>query len=270
MNKLTFVFALSVFLSACKAGSGEGLDENGLPGSAGDSESPANQGVTLADLNSEIFGAICIECHIGAGAPQGLRLDSEQNAFDFLVNVAANQMPWLLRVEPGNPDDSYVVHKVEGGPNIVGGRMPLGRTPLTTTQISMLRDWISNGAPRNGDGMSATVVEVVSMKNTPATTEFALHFSRPIDQSTVDALSMIIELQSANETQLLSSNDYSLSWRSAQDLKLQLPLPDAEFEQYRIRLNNPAVAAIYDQRGRLLDGDSDLIDGGEFDYVHKL
>jgi hypothetical protein len=71
-------------------------------------------------------------------------LDAD-HSYSHLVNVASKEVPSLDRVEPGNPDDSYVVQKVEGTA-AVGGQMPLGRTPLTAEQIALIRQWISEGA----------------------------------------------------------------------------------------------------------------------------
>ena len=61
-------------------------------------------------------------------------------------------MPALLRVNPGNPDESYLVRKIEGGPDIAGGQMPLGGTPLSEGLIGMVRGWITFGAPETGTG----------------------------------------------------------------------------------------------------------------------
>jgi hypothetical protein len=50
-------------------------------------------------------------------------------------------------VIPGDPDNSYLVHKVEGAPGIVGQRMPRTAGPfLTPGQILILRRWIALGA----------------------------------------------------------------------------------------------------------------------------
>jgi mono/diheme cytochrome c family protein len=91
-----------------------------------------------------IFNSRCISCHSGVSAPQGLRLDAN-NSYANLVGVASNEVPSLQRVEPGDPDNSYLVQKVEGTA-AVGGRMPLNRTPLTDEQIALIRRWISEGA----------------------------------------------------------------------------------------------------------------------------
>ena len=56
----------------------------------------------------------------------------------------------MKRVNPGSPDTSYMVHKLEGVPGIVGRRMPFNGPPyLTDGQIQIMRRWIELGAPRN-------------------------------------------------------------------------------------------------------------------------
>jgi hypothetical protein len=52
-------------------------------------------------------------------------------------------------VIPGNPDLSYLVRKLEGGPGITGARMPLGGPPLDPALIANVRAWITAGAPNN-------------------------------------------------------------------------------------------------------------------------
>ena len=57
------------------------------------------------------------------------------------------EKPSLLRVAPGDPANSYFIHKLEGGPNIVGERMPRGTGPyLTAGQMLVIRRWIELGA----------------------------------------------------------------------------------------------------------------------------
>jgi hypothetical protein len=73
-------------------------------------------------------------------------LDSVNNSFLDLVGVNSSELPSVLRVDPGNPDNSYLVQKIEGAPNIVGAQMPLNQPPLSTEQIDAIRQWILNGA----------------------------------------------------------------------------------------------------------------------------
>lgn len=148
LSILLFAF-VTIFITACGAGSGDGLNEQGLPITDDNGQEPED-GVTLAQLQQDIFGAICSACHIGANAPRGLRLDTEDNSYAFLVNQAADEKPELMRVNPDNPDESYIIKKLEGAADIVGGRMPLGGPYLDQSQIDRVRIWITNGAPRTG------------------------------------------------------------------------------------------------------------------------
>lgn len=53
-------------------------------------------------------------------------------------------------VVPFDPDASFVVAKLEGTMGAgCGLRMPRGRTPLTATQLTTIRTWISEGARDN-------------------------------------------------------------------------------------------------------------------------
>jgi hypothetical protein len=94
----------------------------------------------------------CTQCHTTSGGrtpPQGLNLDAGA-AYANLVGVASRQKPELQRVAPGNPDASYLVHKLEGRADIVGMRMPRTAGPfLTDGQIMVIRRWIALGAPNN-------------------------------------------------------------------------------------------------------------------------
>jgi Ca2+-binding RTX toxin-like protein len=103
--------------------------------------------VTAVDFDTQIqpiFSGRCIGCHNTTSAPHGLVL-AEGHSYDLLVNVASAEVPSLKRVKPGDPDNSYLVQKVEGTA-AVGGRMPLNRDPLTEDQIALIRQWISDGA----------------------------------------------------------------------------------------------------------------------------
>ncbi|GAB4372679.1 MAG: hypothetical protein Kow0042_16110 [Calditrichia bacterium] len=116
---------------------------------------------TLGSIQANIFNRSCAvsNCHVGNSAPLGLDL-SEGKSYANLVNVPSSEAPGLMRVKPSDPDNSYLVHKIEGGPNISGDRMPLGRSPLSQEQIQLIRQWIADGAPANGG--VATTAPVVS------------------------------------------------------------------------------------------------------------
>lgn len=169
------IYRAAILSAACIAGcagNGNGLNQNGEPITSGGSTS----GPITADLQSiedNVFTPICSKCHIGASAPEGLQLDAA-HAYNALVGVPSVEEPSLLRVNPGNPDMSYMVLKIEGASGIEGGQMPLGETPLPQATIDAIRQWITNGAPNVASATSAAQA-------------FGVQDTVPVDKSTVSA-----------------------------------------------------------------------------------
>jgi len=108
---------------------------------------------TLAQIQQAIFTPRCATCHDGsqpAGGPLPGSMDLRTGkSFASLVNVASQEQPNLLRVKPGEPDGSYLVHKLEGTPGISGERMPFGGPYLDQATTDQVRSWIASGAPDN-------------------------------------------------------------------------------------------------------------------------
>jgi hypothetical protein len=105
---------------------------------------------TLSSIQSEIFSQRCVSCHTGNGRflPGVMNL-TDGNSYASLVGVASIEKPALMRVNPGDPENSYIIHKLEGRGGISGQRMPLNGTPLTDGQILVIKRWIELGAPNN-------------------------------------------------------------------------------------------------------------------------
>jgi hypothetical protein len=147
--RLVWIFALvcaSAALSAC--------DES-LSTVAGPTP---NLEPTFASIQAEIFEssdssgrAACTSCHTNLGRNPAGNLNLVHDlAYDQLVNVASRAKPAVMRVLPGDPNASYLMHKVEGSNNIIGNRMPNNGPPyLTDGQIIIMRRWVEIGAPRN-------------------------------------------------------------------------------------------------------------------------
>lgn len=100
-----------------------------------------------------VFTGNCTSCHIGAGAPENLNLQSG-SAYANLFEVNSGESP-LKRVRAFLPDSSYLVHKIQGTQTTVGGsgvRMPFGCTGagcLPNATINLIRNWILQGALNN-------------------------------------------------------------------------------------------------------------------------
>lgn len=103
---------------------------------------------TLTSIQTNVFTPRCAGCHTGNGAnlPGAMNLTSASASHAALVGVASIEVPSLRRVAAGAPNDSYLVRKLEGGPGIVGNRMPAGGPFLDQTTIDAIRQWIAAGA----------------------------------------------------------------------------------------------------------------------------
>lgn len=90
----------------------------------------------------------CVMCHI-TGAAQG-GLDIYPDPWAAMVGVPSAQSPLSL-IEPGEPGQSYLLIKLKGTQETVGGsglQMPFPQ-PLDDEQIEMTRTWIEQGAANN-------------------------------------------------------------------------------------------------------------------------
>ena len=73
-------------------------------------------------------------------------------AYANIVDVPSFQLPSMNRIEPDDPDNSYLIHKIEGTQAAVGGtgdQMPRGSCCLSPQEIETIRGWVEAGAPNN-------------------------------------------------------------------------------------------------------------------------
>ena len=112
---------------------------------------------TFASIQRDVFEAAdssgrpaCSSCHNpNGGAFRAVGLDlSTSGSYDSLVGVASRQKG-LPRVTPGDPENSYLIHKLEGRTDIIGNRMPTRGPYLSEGQIAIVRRWIQLGAKRD-------------------------------------------------------------------------------------------------------------------------
>lgn len=102
----------------------------------------ASEPVAFQEVSdSVIAGCAFSSCH-GSGTG-GLTLDG--TAADRERLLSGESVTGVPYVVPGDPDASYLVHKLEGGPDLAGELMPPG-TPLDEETINLVRDWIAEGA----------------------------------------------------------------------------------------------------------------------------
>ena len=118
-------------------------------GDNGDEEAPA---ATLREIQSQIFKPNCAteEGHVIGIAPHGLML-SEGFSHGLLVDVQADENEEMVRVVPGDPENSYLMVKLSADdPRNLKRRMPRDGPPfLSEEEIEMIRSWIAAGAEDN-------------------------------------------------------------------------------------------------------------------------
>ncbi len=105
---------------------------------------PVVLGPTLDQIQAVVFQPICSGCHSGIGAmlPGSMDLSNAAASRLNLVNIDSVLEPGILRVAPGDPDNSYLIDKLEGT-HIVGGIMPPSGM-LDQATIDVIRLWISD------------------------------------------------------------------------------------------------------------------------------
>lgn len=263
--------------AACTAGSGEGLDVAGRPLGEGGAVPP---GPTLEALQANLFNPFCVTCHAGAAAPLGLRLDAG-NTFNNLVGVQSRQTG-LLRVEPGNPDDSYLVRKLEGTAS-EGGQMPLGGPPLPQSTIDFARQWITDGALPGGGEPGGGPPAVTSLDPAPGSVlsgmpqSIEVGFDREIDASTINSETFILTASGGDNSfgdgneSVVTPVSVSLSMINPRLATMDLSGVSGSDDDYRVTLRGSGANFVMSVDGLALDGEfggafpsGDGAEGGDF------
>lgn len=131
-------------LSAC-AGDGIGLNEFGEPVDSSGVADSIPLAPTLESIQANIFSAVCTTCHRAPSLPKELNLEAGE-AYQNLVDVPSVEIPSMVRVRPGDADNSYIIWKLEGREGIRNQRMPLNLPALPSDQIDSIKTWINEGA----------------------------------------------------------------------------------------------------------------------------
>src|SRR5271167_1122453 len=184
----------ALLIGAC-AGNGEGLDANGRPLAPGSGTVPLS--ADFESIQANIFTPICSVCHVGGAAPEGLRLDAA-NSYNLLVGVPSTEVPSLLRVDPGDPADSYIIQKLQGHA-AVGAQMPLGGPYLSADTIAFIQQWITDGAaPAAAAGVAGplAVTSIVPDSTEPVAEpppQIMMAFNHDLDVSQIESGAAHIE-----------------------------------------------------------------------------
>jgi len=137
---ITLLCSLGLLLASCGDSSTSPGNGNGNGNGNGSGEPPEPVFTNVL----EIFNSSCAGsgCHVGERT-NGVRLDS----YDNVMNSNGQQYGGPVVVE-GEPGNSPLVDKIEEDPG-QGDRMPRGGPYLSDEEISLIRDWIDEGAQDN-------------------------------------------------------------------------------------------------------------------------
>jgi len=277
MKNFTLVWTLAgALIASCSGGDGSGLPPR-LPAGA--------LGPNFSEIQANVFTPNCATtgCHFGAGAPQGLRLD-DANSFGLLVGVASSEDSTILRVAAGDPNNSYLIQKLEGSASI-GSQMPLNAPPLEQSTITVIRQWITDGAI-DDRVPSSSPIKVTSLTPLPddalttAPANVVAIFDRELDASTVNAMTFVLEASGgdgtfgdSNETPISATNITATATVATFDLTGVTLIDDT----YRVRLFGSGASIVMDLDANALDGEfsgtfpsGDDLAGGDFEATFSL
>jgi hypothetical protein len=260
----------SFLLAACGGGDGGG---GGGGGGGGDPPIEA----TLDSIQENVFSAICTNCHVGAGAPQGLRLE-EGMSHAMLVNVPSAEVPSLLRVDPGNPDDSYLIQKLEGTAT-VGARMPLGGPFLSDDEMAAIRQWIADGAPESSAAKSRVAAAQLRLlapapeadirpADAPPVAELLVAADQALDVTLLSANTVTLQA-SGGDGRFNDGNEVAIAHRIVMtqhdpSVFRLVPVQPLAADRYRLKVSGSEPLAVADLGARAIDGDADGRAGQDF------
>jgi hypothetical protein len=226
---------------------------------------PGGFGANFSEIQANVFTPNCAtsNCHAGANLQAGLDL-SAASSYAMLVGVASTQSAGVQRVNPGNPNNSYLIQKLEGA-GASGSRMPPSG-PMPQSEIDTIRQWITDGAI--DDRVAAnTPIRATSLSVVPGSTltttpnQITAGFDRDLDAATVNANTFILQ-GSNNDGVFGDGDDIAIAAasvtvpganpRSAVFSLAGVMLAD---DTYRVRLLGTGASIIMDLDANALDGE---------------
>ena len=259
----------------------DGGDGTGLP--------PAGPLVaSFSSIQANVFTPNCAVtgCHFGANAPQQLRLD-EASSYGLLVGVASKEESGILRVSPGDPDNSYLVQKLEGTASS-GQQMPLDAPPLPQSALDVIRQWISDGAvdDRQSSGGAIRVTSLTPIPGSvvdPAPQQIIAVFDREPDASTVNPNTFLLEASGGDGTfgdgdeVSIAATSIAVPMANPRSAVFDLGGIDLADDTYRVRLLGDGPSLILDLDANALDGEfdgtfpsGDGTEGGDFEALFTV
>ena len=227
----------------------------------------ASFGPNFSEIQTGLFNPSCatVGCHSGANPDAGLNLEAGQS-YTMLVGIASSQQPGVQRVNPGNPDLSYLIQKLEGAAGITNGQMPPSGA-IPQADIDVVRQWISDGAV-DDTAQPGTPIRVASLSPAPgaaltvAPTEINAGFDRDLDASTVNANTFLL-VASGGDQVFGNGNDVAITatlisvpGATPQSAVFDVSGVALADDTYEVRLLGNGASVMMDLDANALDGEN--------------
>jgi hypothetical protein len=147
---------------ACSLGSGCSSSSSSSSSSCPDYVPPASfDATTPTTFSKDVFPIfkLCAfsTCHgTTVGDSNGIFLGNDPSrVYTSIVNVRGNELPTMPFITPGNPDQSYLMHKIDGtqcafdaqcAGSTCQDSMPKNESLLDVPTRDIIRRWITQGA----------------------------------------------------------------------------------------------------------------------------
>lgn len=227
---------------------------------------PTGFGPNFSEIQTNVFTPSCASssCHGGAGPAAGLNLESA-SSYAGLVGIVSTQDGALQMVNPGNPDISYLIQKMEGTHSIGDVMPPSGA--ILQASIDTIRQWITDGAI--DDGVAALdPIQVSSLAPAPNATltvapptQIIAGFTRELVASSVDATTFILESSGGDGSFIdgtvvpIVATSISIPVGNPQTAVFDLTGVVLANDIYRVRLLGDGGVVISDLDANALDGE---------------
>ncbi len=228
---------------------------------------PGGFGPNFSEIQANVFTPTCatVGCHVGVTASQGLNLEAA-NSYAELFGVASSQAVGILQVAANDPNNSYLIQKMEGTA-VAGAVMPTGGA-LPQATIDIVRQWITDGAI-DDRVQASSPIRVSSLSPMPgaalnaAPMQVIAGFDRALDATTVSANTFILEASGVdgsfvegNEVPIAAGAlGISVPGANPQSAVFDLTGVALADDTYRVRLLGSGASIILDLDANALDGE---------------
>ncbi len=226
----------------------------------------ASFGPTFSEVQANVFTPTCATsgCHSGGSPSAGLNLEAA-NSYAMIVGVASSQDSGLQLVNPNNPNQSYLIQKMEG--TAASGQVMPPSGSIEQADIDVIRQWITDGAVDDTAAPPAGPIRVTTLSIAPNSTiettpgQITAGFDRELDASSVNANTFILEGSNGDgvfddgDDMPVTAASITVPGANPQSAVFSLSGITLVDDLYRVRLLGTGASVIMDLDANALDGE---------------